>query len=74
MHAKGQDHQSLEGSRIPLHLRGMTELTNYMKEYQIPIKVTAKKPYSEDENLIHISHEEDILEDPPKSILRMSTA
>ena len=30
----------------------------------IPVKATLKKPYSEDENLMHISHEAGILEDP----------
>ena len=43
---------------------GRTDLINYAKANNIPIKVTAKKPYSEDENLIHISHEAGILEDP----------
>ncbi|MCI6673189.1 MAG: argininosuccinate synthase [Sphaerochaetaceae bacterium] len=45
---------------------GRTDLINYAKANNIPIKVTAKKPYSEDENLIHISHEAGILEDPSK--------
>jgi argininosuccinate synthase len=38
----------------------------YAQKYGIPIKASTKKPYSEDENLIHISHEAGILEDPAK--------
>jgi argininosuccinate synthase len=37
---------------------------NYAKEKGIPVKATVKKPYSEDDNLMHISHEAGILEDP----------
>ena len=36
----------------------------YAEENGIPVKATTKKPYSEDENMIHISHEAGILEDP----------
>ena len=38
----------------------------YAEKYGIPVKASLKKPYSEDENLIHISHEAGILEDPSK--------
>ena len=34
------------------------------KKNNIPVKATVKKPYSEDDNLMHISHEAGILEDP----------
>ena len=34
------------------------------KTKDIPVKATVKKPYSEDDNLMHISHEAGILEDP----------
>ena len=44
--------------------QGRTDLLNYAKEMNIPVKATLKKPYSEDENLMHISHEAGILEDP----------
>lgn len=43
---------------------GRTDLINYAEKYEIPVKSTLKKPYSEDDNLIHISHEAGILEDP----------
>ncbi|MCB0277532.1 MAG: argininosuccinate synthase, partial [Calditrichaeota bacterium] len=44
--------------------KGRTDLINYAKEHGIPVTATNKKPYSEDENLMHISHEAGILEDP----------
>ncbi len=44
--------------------KGRTDLLNYAKEKNIPVKATAEKPYSEDENLMHISHEAGKLEDP----------
>ncbi len=44
--------------------QGRTDLLNYAEEMGIPVKATLKKPYSEDENLMHISHEAGILEDP----------
>jgi argininosuccinate synthase len=44
--------------------KGRTDLINYAKEQGIPVSATQKKPYSEDDNLLHISHEAGILEDP----------
>jgi len=46
------------------HFKGRTDLLNYAQEHGIPVKATLKKPYSEDDNLMHISHEAGILEDP----------
>lgn len=43
---------------------GRTDMLKYAEKYDIPVKASQKKPYSEDENLIHISHEAGILEDP----------
>ncbi len=43
---------------------GRSDMLKYAAENGIPVKATAKKPYSEDENMIHISHEAGILEDP----------
>lgn len=43
---------------------GRTDMINYAKEHNIEIKASKEKPYSEDENLIHISHESGILESP----------
>ena len=44
--------------------KGRTDLLEYAKKHDIPTKQTASKPYSEDDNLLHISHEAGILEDP----------
>lgn len=43
---------------------GRTDLLDYAEEHGIPVTATRRKPYSEDENLMHISHEAGILEDP----------
>lgn len=40
------------------------ELMNYARDNGIPIPVTKEKPYSSDRNLLHISFEGGILEDP----------
>ena len=44
--------------------KGRTDLLNYAKKWNIPVTASKKTPYSEDDNLIHISHEAGILEDP----------
>ena len=44
--------------------KGRTDLINYAEKFGIPVKASKAKPYSEDENLLHISHEAGILEDP----------
>ena len=44
--------------------KGRTDLLNYAQEHGIPVKASVQKPYSEDDNLMHISHEAGILEDP----------
>ncbi len=44
--------------------KGRTDLLEYAEKHGIPTKQTASKPYSEDDNLLHISHEAGILEDP----------
>ena len=46
--------------------KGRNDLLNYAEKWKIPISASKGKPYSEDENLIHISHEAGILEDPSK--------
>ncbi len=43
---------------------GRQDMLNYCDQYGIPVTATRKKPYSEDDNLLHISHEAGILEDP----------
>ncbi len=44
--------------------KGRTDLLNYAKVHGIQVSATQKKPYSEDDNLFHISHEAGVLEDP----------
>ncbi len=44
--------------------KGRTDLLNFARENGIPVTATHEKPYSEDENLMHISHEAGVLEDP----------
>lgn len=39
-------------------------MIDYAEKHRIPITMSKKKPYSEDRNLLHISHEGGILEDP----------
>ena len=43
---------------------GRAEMIDYCEENKIPVQATAKKPYSMDRNLLHISFEAGILEDP----------
>jgi len=45
-------------------LNSRSKLIAYAEEHGIPIPVTKEKPYSSDENLLHISFEGGILEDP----------
>ena len=45
-------------------LNSRTRLLSYAEEHNIPVPVTKEKPYSSDENLLHISFEGGILEDP----------
>ncbi|MCC8180282.1 MAG: argininosuccinate synthase [Planctomycetes bacterium] len=45
-------------------IKGRAEAIAYAKKHGIPVKATAKKPWSSDENLLHISFEAGMLEDP----------
>ena len=44
--------------------KGRSDMLDYSERHGIPLTVSRSKPYSEDENLLHISHEAGILEDP----------
>ncbi len=46
------------------HFKSREELIAYARENGIPVPVTKEKPYSSDRNLLHISFEGGILEDP----------
>jgi argininosuccinate synthase len=58
--------------------KSRTDLIRYAKQHGIPVPVTAKKPYSSDRNLLHISFEGGILEnpwnEPPKDMFKLSVA
>lgn len=43
---------------------GRAEMIQYCAEKKIPVQASVKKPYSMDRNLLHISYEAGILEDP----------
>ncbi|MFQ5705893.1 MAG: argininosuccinate synthase [bacterium] len=56
--------------------KGRSDLLNYAKKWNISVKASKEKPYSEDENLMHISHEAGVLENtfyrPPENIFSMT--
>ena len=58
-------------------MRGRADLVAYADKHDIPVPVTAEKPYSTDANLLHISYEGGVLEDPwvgpPAGIFKMTT-
>jgi len=43
---------------------GRAEMIAYAEAHKIPVQASAKKPFSMDRNLLHISYESGILEDP----------
>ncbi|WP_277656791.1 argininosuccinate synthase [Seleniivibrio woodruffii] len=45
-------------------IKGRKEAMDFAKEHGIPVKATAEQPWSSDDNLLHISFEAGILEDP----------
>ena len=57
--------------------KGRSDLIKWAQKHNIPVKATKDKPYSEDDNLMHISHEAGILEDPdfppPENIFTRTT-
>ena len=46
------------------NLNSRTALMDFARRHDIPVPVTAERPYSTDRNLFHISYEGGILEDP----------
>ena len=59
-------------------LNSRTALLDYAEKNGIPVPVTQKKPYSCDRNLLHISYEGGILEDPwnepPEDMFEMTVS
>ena len=43
---------------------GRAEMIEYCRRHKVDVEASAKKPYSMDRNLLHISYESGILEDP----------
>jgi argininosuccinate synthase len=58
--------------------KGRSDLLAYAEEHDIPVTATHAKPYSTDRNLMHVSYEGGILEDPwaepPADIFQMTAA
>jgi argininosuccinate synthase len=58
--------------------KGRSDLIAYAKEHNIPVTATHAKPYSTDRNLMHVSYEGGILEDPwsepPADIFQLTKA
>jgi argininosuccinate synthase len=58
--------------------KGRSEMLAYCAEHGIEVEATARNPYSMDRNLLHISFESGILEDPwaepPKEMFKLSVA
>ena len=56
--------------------KGRSDLIAYSKDHNIPITATHEKPYSTDRNLMHVSYEGGILEDPwaepPEDIFQLT--
>src|SRR5436190_7483429 len=57
---------------------GRTDLIAYAEAHAIPVTATIDKPYSTDRNLMHVSYEGGILEDPwaepPENIFQMTVS
>jgi len=59
-------------------IKGRKEAMEFAAKHNIPVKATSDKPWSSDENLMHISFEAGILEDPaqkpPKDMFELTVA
>lgn len=65
--ALAPDLQVISPWRMPVfreQFPGRSEMIAYCEENRIPVEASASKPYSMDRNLLHISYEAGILEDP----------
>ncbi len=58
--------------------KGRSDLIAYAEQHRIPVTATHAKPYSTDRNLMHVSYEGGVLEDPwaepPADIFQMTKA
>ncbi len=59
-------------------LGGRKEMLAYAKHHGLPVKATKSKPWSSDENMLHISYEAGVLEDPnrepPADMFELTTS
>ncbi|HEY4584658.1 MAG TPA: argininosuccinate synthase [Acidimicrobiia bacterium] len=59
------------------NLKGRSDLMDYARQRGIAVPVTREAPYSTDANLLHVSYEGGVLEDPwaapPQKMFRMTT-
>jgi argininosuccinate synthase len=64
--------------RFRKQFQGRQDMIAYCVKNRIPVEATAKKPYSMDRNLLHISFEGGILEDPwnapPEDMFKLSVS
>jgi argininosuccinate synthase len=64
--------------RFRAEFPGREAMLAYCKAHKIPVEASLKKPYSMDRNLLHISYEGGILEDPwneaPEDIFKLSVS
>ena len=64
--------------RFRAQFTGRQAMMDYCAQHHIPVEATAKKPYSMDRNLLHISFEGGILEDPwnepPADMFKLSVS
>jgi len=65
-------------ARFRDQFKGRHDMIAYCERHGIPVEATAKKPYSMDRNLLHISFEGGILEDawaePPADMFKLTVA
>jgi len=58
--------------------KGRSDLIAYARHHAIPVEATAEKPFSIDRNLLHVSYEGGVLEDPwvspPESMFSMTAS
>ena len=62
--------------RFRAQFQGRRDMLAYCARHHIPVEASAKKPYSMDRNLLHISYEGGLLEDPwaepPKDLFKLT--
>ena len=59
-----QNHRPVADREVPNQFPGRTEMIALCEQKNIPVKASVAKPYSSDENCLHISYEAGVLEDP----------